>query len=131
MAQVSLVKDWVITLKPQYVEAFRNGSKKYEIRTRVPNDLRPSDRLFVVQSASGGKIVLCLVVDAILYSTPTNAWGRFNRALGISKEAFDEYTKGRKEIVLLRISNIEEMPEDMTFYDLGLGKAPLWFQRIK
>lgn len=131
MTPVSLVKDWVITLKPQYVEAFKNGTKKYEIRTRVPNDLRPSDRLFVIQSASGGKVVLCLVVDAIFNLFPVDAWGRFNRALGISKEAFDEYTKGRERIVLLRISNIEEMPDDMKIYDLGLKKAPLWFKRIR
>lgn len=131
MAKISLEKDWVISLKSQYVEAFKKGDKKYEIRTRVPNELRPLDRLFVVQSNSGGKIVLKLVVEAILFFSPENAWGRFNKTLGISKKEFEKYTNNRKEIVLLRISEIKEMPKNMTILNLGLKKAPMWFQQIK
>lgn len=131
MELVDLRKDWAISLKPKYVEAFKKGTKKYEIRTKKPNELRPQDRLFVIQSGSRGKVVLCLEVDRILQLSPETAWRRYNDELGITKEAFDEYTKDRKVVELLHIRSVEEMPDDMTFYDLGLTKAPLWFQQIK
>lgn len=124
-------KDWAITLKPQYITAIKNGSKKYEIRTKIPNDLRRLDTLFIVKSASGGKVVASIEIDAVLFLSPADAWGRFNHALGISKDAFDEYTKDREEIILIRLGDLEEMPEDMTIDDLGLKKAPQWFAHVK
>lgn len=124
-------KNWAITLKPQLITAIKNGSKKYEIRTRKPNDLRPLDTLFIVQSASGGKVVGSVKVEAIFSFRTEYAWRCFNSALDISKEAFDEYAKGKEEIVLIRIGKFEEVPEKMTIDDLGLKKAPQWFARVK
>lgn len=124
-------KEWAITLKPEYIEAFRNGTKKHEIRSRIPIGLFPHDKLYVVQSGSGGKIVLCLEVGRILYCSPNVAWGCYSNELGISKEGFDRYTKGRESVVLLCINSVEEISENITIKDLKLKKAPQWFYQIK
>lgn len=123
-------KKWVITLKPEYVEAFKKGNKEYEIRTKKPNGLCPQDHLFVVQSGSGGKLVLRLEVDRILLLSPGTAWRRYKDKLGITKEAFDEYTKGRKSVELLHVSSVKVLPDWMTIRYIGLTKAPQWFQQI-
>lgn len=128
---VDLTKKWAISLKPEYVEAFKNGSKKYEIRTKIPIDLRPQDKLFVVQSGSGGRVVLSLTVDKILSLSPENSWRRYNDELGITKKAFEKYTKGRKTVILLHVGLVIVMPSFITCKDLGIKKAPLWFEQIK
>lgn len=123
--------DWVLTLKFQHVEAIRNGLKKYIMRTRLPAGLRPGDRFYIAQAAWEGRIVLRLTVCALLVYVPKFAWYRFHDDLGISKEEFNRYTRGRDRIYLVGISNVEEMPKDMTIHDLGLKKAPRWFCRIE
>ena len=131
MEFANLRKKWAISLKPEYVEAFRNGTKKYEVRSKEPISLCPHDSIYVVQSGSGGKVVLRLEVGRILQFSPDTAWRCYSNELGISKEDFDDYTKGREKIALLRIDRVENMPENMTIKDLGLNKAPQWFQQIK
>lgn len=122
---------WAMTLKPMYVEAIRGGFKRYEVRTKIPRELYPGDRIFVVRSASGGKVVFCIVVDKIYRFTPIKAWSLFSYAYGISQEEYDKYTRGRFRVYLIKFGKIEEMPEGMTIRDLGLKIAPQWFQRIK
>lgn len=125
-----LINDWVMSLKPQYVEAMRKGLMSYVIRSRLPRELQPGDRVFVVESGSGGKVVLCLVLGERVMYTPELAWYRYQGALGITEEEYKKYTRDKDRIYLLRILVIEEMPEGMTVRDLGFPKAPTWFYRI-
>ena len=127
---VELINDWVMSLKPQYVEAIRKGLESYVIRARLPRELQPGDKVFVVESGSGGKVVLCLTVGAKMMFTPKLAWYRYQGALGITEEEYKKYTRDKDRIYLLRITIVEEMPEGMTVRDLGFPKAPTWFYRI-
>lgn len=130
MGKRKLSKNWAITLKPQYVEEFKKGTKRYEIRRRVPTNLWPGDRLYVVQSNTGGKVVLRMRVESVMLVSPDCAWNIFGHALGISENAFYEYTIGRNKIALIRIGEVESMSRDVKCTQLGIKKAPQWFAEI-
>lgn len=131
METIDLRKRWLISLWPVYIKAFQDGTKLYEIRTRVPSELRHGDIIYAAETGSMGVVRISFEVEEILFMKPSDAWGRFCRALGIDKRSFEAYTAGRNEIVLIRVKNVKKNPSLMTVKDLGLRKAPMWFAKCR
>lgn len=122
---------WVISLKPRYIKAFKEGTKQFEIRTRVPNALQPGDVLYVAESGSGGQVKLWLRVERRLFTEKTMAWLFYHNKLGVSLEEYCSYTEGRGMVYFLKISEVGVMPEGVSVNEFGLGRPPTWFAKVK
>ena len=45
-------KGWLCTVKSQYVALMKSGEKTFEVRTRIPRDMRKGDALFIMEKGT-------------------------------------------------------------------------------
>jgi len=122
---------WAITIRPPFIEKIVSGVKAYEIRTRVPRNLDVGDDVYVVQAASGGKVVLVFNVRDIFVGTPERMWELYKRDLGVSEGEFNLYTANRESVYLIKMEYVRRLVPSWTLEDLQLLRAPQWFTRVK
>ena len=124
------MSNWLITIKEPYVRRIKEGTKLYEIRTRLPNSLKPGDTIFVVRSASRGEVVLSFSVAGIYRESPSYAWSAHWRVLGITLSDFLTYTRDRRFVNLIEIQNVRKMDNCPNIRDISMKRAPQWFTKI-
>ena len=122
--------EYAITIKPQYVEAIRLRRKLYEIRTRVPRDLRQGDDIFVVEAGTGGEVMLHLRVVAVICNKPDVMYSSLGLYMAISKKNYDAYVDGREVVYAIAFYVWQEGKPLMKLADLGLKRAPQWFTKV-
>lgn len=92
----------IISIHPKYAKKIDAGEKKYEIRTRKMN-IKSGTRAWIYRTYPDACISSVVTIETILCITPLEAWEQYSKQLCISKANFNKYTKGRKEIYLLKI----------------------------
>ena len=122
---------WAITIRPPYVEKIISGVKAYEIRTRLPKELDIDDEVYVVQASSGGNVVLKFRVENIMIGTPLLMWERYRRDLGVTEGEFSLYCRGKNEVYLIKLGEVERLSPPWSLEDLQLLRSPQWFIRVK
>lgn len=122
---------YVLALHERFLNALIEGRKKFEIRTRIPSDIRKGDWLFLVQTGTHGKIQSAARIKRIYANNPAILWAEHQQELGITLEEYQDYTKGREQIYLLEFDQITDARSSRdTIKKLGLKRTPQWFQRI-
>lgn len=122
--------DYLITVKPEYCDAYVSGKKSIEIRKRVPLDLCIGDRVFVCRGASNGMVQLCLKLDSFLVGSPKFLYAEYQKKLGIEYHEYLDYISGGEEVVFMRFSRIEVLRDGLVVQDFGIKKPPQWFARV-
>lgn len=122
---------WAISLHKQYVKSFLEGDKKVEVRTRVPKTLNTGDWVFVIQTDSGGRVVMRMRVRAIWRMSPELLWERMSHSIQVNYLAYAEYFKGKRIAYGILIDEVDPITEEVYFEELGLNKAPQWFSMVK
>lgn len=123
--------NWAISLHKQFVKSFREGDKRVEVRTRVPKTLRTGDWLFVIQTDSGGRVVMRMRVRAIWRMTPELLWERMSHSIQVNYLAYADYFKGKSVAYGILIDEVVPITEEVYCEELGLNKAPQWFSLVK
>lgn len=122
--------NWLITIKEPYLHRIVDGTKLYEIRTRVPSSLKRGDTIFVVQSGSSGKIVISFDVAGIYRYTPSFIWAAYWRGLGIKLLDYQSYTRDRRYVYMIEVQNVRKFDNCPNICDISMKRAPQWFTRI-
>ena len=122
---------WLLTIKPEFLHKIANGTKVYEIRTRVPPTLRPSDTIFCVESGADGKVLLSFVVTTISRYSPQMAWAKYWRYFGIDLIKYQAYTEGKRYVNLIGIQQVRLMRASANIHEIGMKRAPQWFSLLK
>lgn len=125
------MNQFICSIQHPYTEYILHCHKLYEIRTRIPKDMKTGDRIYVVESGSHGKIRLHFLVGKIIEIEPKLAWRRYEFELGISYENFKKYTDGKDKIFLIEITNVRNLNFYCNVSDLGYKRAPNWFYKWK
>lgn len=124
------MSNWLITIKEPYVRRIIEGTKLYEIRTKVPNSLKHGDTIFVVQSASLGKIVFSFDVAGIYRENPAYIWAAHWRFLGVKLLDFQSYVRDRRYVYMIKIQNVRKFNNCPNIHEISMKKAPQWFTKI-
>ncbi len=96
----------LISIKPVHVKNILSGKKTVEIRTR--NMLLPiGSTLWIYSTLPTGKIEAIAEIDFIDTKSPSTIWRKHKELICISKNMFDTYTHGRKEVTAIGLKNIE------------------------
>lgn len=125
------MNQFICSIQFPYTEYIIQGHKIYEIRTKIPKNLKTGDRIYVVESGTHGKILFHFLVGKILMIDPELAWARYNFQLGISLEKFRQYVNGKDKIFLIEITSISNTFHHFNVADLGFKRAPNWFYKLK
>lgn len=96
----------LLSIKPKYVSAILNGTKKYEFRKQIYRD-RSRGIVFIYSSSPTKKIVACFRPGEIVEGHPDYLWEQFWDVSGIEEEAFFEYFAGREIGYAIRIDELE------------------------
>lgn len=124
---------YVLAVKKPYLDAIIDGSKKYEIRTRIPRNLSKGDWLFLVESGSGGKIQAAAKVDRVRFVPADVFYEEHAPELCITREDYYDYTlrHGHKDIYAISFSQVTDARSRRDYLiKLGLNRTPQWFQRV-
>lgn len=122
--------DYAITIKPQYVAAIMFGSKRCEIRTRVPKGLGGGDEIYVIEAGTGGEVMLHLLVAEVWCGKPDDMFKILGYKMAISRADYEKYVAGREVVYIITFIVIQEGRPLMHLADLGLKKAPQWFTKV-
>ena len=96
----------LLSIKPKYVSAILNGTKKYEFRKQIYSD-RSREIVFIYSSHPTKKIVACFRPGEIVEGHPDYLWEQFRNVSGIEENAFFEYFAGRDNGYAIRIDELE------------------------
>lgn len=123
--------NWVISLHKHFVKSFLEGDKKVEVRTRVPSALRPGDWLYVIQTNSGGRVVMKLRVQTVWRMSPTLLWDCVSHLIQVNYLAYSDYFKGKSVAYGILIDEVVPIVDEVYREDLGLNRTPQWFSSMK
>lgn len=123
--------NWAISLHKQHVESFLKGDKKVEVRTRVPKALRTGDWLYVIQTNSGGRVVMMLRVAEVIKMSPTELWICRERDIQVKYNAYNGYFGGHRVAYGIVIDDVVPIVEEIYREELGLSCSPQWFSLVK
>lgn len=115
----------IISIHPQYANKIDSGEKTYEVRTRKFN-IKDGTRVWIYRTLPDACISSTAIVQTVISISPLQAWKKYSERMCIAKKNFDSYTKGRKEIYLLKISDVMPLKKALTLAELR-KKIPPFF----
>lgn len=118
-------KNIIMSIHPQYAALIDKGEKIFEIRTKKLN-IEKGTRLWIYKTMPASCISSSAIISEIIEISPQQAWKKYAKQMGISKKTFDEYTKTRKEIYLLKLTNIQKLKNSLTLQELREKNPPFF-----
>lgn len=102
----------LISIKPEHVKNIILGDKTVELRTRRLS-LPVGSKLWIYTTLPTGCIEAVAEIEFIITSSPDAIWNSFSAEMCVSKEVFNEYTKGKKEVSAIGLVNIEKTDKSL------------------
>lgn len=122
---------WMITLEAKYCRAILAGTKKVEVRTRIPGECEVGDAVLVCMKGSNGVVPFYFVIEYIYERSPGHLWSSLHDEMAIDEKDYLEYTKGRDSVYGLRIRCVCEYICEKHISLFGVKKAPQWFTAVR
>ena len=118
----------LLSIKPKYVEAIINRTKKYEFRKSAFRCKEAIELVYVYSTSPVKKIVGAFTIENIVEDHPRKLWEKFKEFSGIEEEEFFRYFGRHKKGFAIKIEEIEvfEIPID-PFQEFLDFKPPLSF----
>jgi len=109
--------DVLLSIKPKYVKAILDGTKKFEFRKKIfqRTDI---DEIVIYSSSPEKKIVGSFEIDKIIEDSPEELWAYCWNSSGISKEDFFKYFKGKDHGFAIKIKNLNILPKKLDPYEI-------------
>ena len=115
----------IISIHPQYANKIDSGGKIYEVRTRKLH-IKDGTRVWIYRTLPDACVSSTAIVEHIIAVSPAQAWKQYSKYMCIIKDNFNNYTKGRKVIYLLKISEVVPLKKALTLTELR-KKIPPFF----
>lgn len=127
------MNDAIISIKPRHVENILSGYKTVELRTRSIS-LPAESRLWIYATLPVGKVKLSAEIGFVDVLSPNEIWSKHGKSICISKEEFDEYTRGRDLVSAIGLKNVRPLDraiclDTMREYEENF-QPPQFFSRL-
>ena len=115
----------VLSIKPEYVEAIKDGRKRFEFRKSIFR--KKVDKVYIYASSPVSKVVGEFQPVYVIQGSPEELWSKTHRFAGIRKEWYDLYFRGHDTAYAIEIKNLRiyNTPKDIPFH------APQSFRYIE
>lgn len=94
---------FVFSIQPAFVEAFRQGVKAFEYRTRRPH-VEIGEMVLIYETAPRSMIVAEATVEEVVAGLPAAVWAATWSLGGIPRMVFDRYFAGHERAVAIRLA---------------------------
>ncbi len=97
----------LLSIKPQYVEEIKKGTKKYEFRKLVFRPIENSEKVFIYSSSPVKRIIGSFRRGEIVEDKPTKLWERLKEEAGIKEKDFFDYFQNKEKGLAISIEDLE------------------------
>ena len=94
------------SIKPIYSNQIINGTKKYELRKRMP--AKKLDYILIYSSSPTSKVIGYAEVKDIYKNTVHQVWKHTSKYAGISKKAYEEYFNGCQNAYAIELGLVKK-----------------------
>lgn len=120
----------ILSIKPQFVRAIFEGSKRFEYRRIMCK--RPVDTVIIYCSAPISMVVGEFSVKRVIAEAPDSLWRLTRDMAGIDKEYFDNYFFKREKGFAFQIGDVRRYAEPKLLTSICPGaKPPQSFMYLK
>ena len=111
----------LLSIKPKYVKAILNGTKRYEFRKSAFRCKEDIELVYIYATSPVKRIVGAFTIEDIVGGHPRKLWTEFKEVSGIEEEEFFRYFGGNKKGFAIGIGDVEvfEDPIDPKSYNPG------------
>lgn len=114
---------YILPIHHKYAAAIYAGTKRYEIRRRIPN-LKVGDYVFLYETSPIQLITGYFIVDYIFKGNPTSLYLLLQKWCGIPRDKYYTYTQGKEIVYWLNCLNTRKLTSPITLLDLGINYPP-------
>lgn len=112
----------LMSIKPEYVEKFFSGEKKYELRRKI---FRKNVKTIVIYSSSPVmKIVGEMDIDEIFSDTPCSIFEKYNKEICISQDKYYDYFTNSNIAYAIKIKNVYKYQNPIKLEEFNVKRAP-------
>ena len=97
-----------ISVKPEFAEKIMSEEKTIELRTLRPN-INTGGYIIIYASSPWKSVVAFGKIKNILKMPPQKMWSNFSSCLGIDKQRFDNYYKGKLYAIGIEFSEVTKI----------------------
>lgn len=108
----------LLSIRPTYVDAILNGSKRIEFRRRVPRQAAIGSELAIYASSPVCALVCVARIASIVESNPTRIWQSYSSVGGISKADFWHYFIGTNRAAGIILTDVRRLCRPVCLRDL-------------
>lgn len=119
------MKTILLSIKPEYVEKIIEGTKKYEYRKRIAQNLTAT--LLIYCTAPEMRIVAEVKVINTIQAAPSTLWEQTKHNAGISREKYREYFHGCKTAYAYELGDVEIFNPPHSLSDYNITVPPQSF----
>ncbi|NVZ11546.1 ASCH domain-containing protein [Allochromatium humboldtianum] len=114
----------LLSIKPDYANRILDGTKRYEFRRRVHQDVRVRT-VIIYATKPIGKVVGEFSIKNVHSDHPDSLWEKTKEFSGITKEFFSDYFRGRDVGHAIEVKTVKryKKPKDLSEF-LASGVAP-------
>lgn len=112
----------MLSIKPKFVQAIFEGTKKYEFRTREPQ--KNVEEIIIYETAPESKVVGSFKVKDVHVGTPQEISKLTRGFTGLTGKEYWEYYQGKDKAVAFEIGELVRFDKPKSLSDYGVKAAP-------
>lgn len=119
--------DVLISIRHQYAAQIYKGTKRYELRHFGPS-FDYNTIMWIYEPLPVGKITGYVEYLNYFKGNPSLIWNLLRSQLGVKKQKFDDYYKGRKYAYAWRLGQVSKLDEPISLAEIGLTRPTQSYQ---
>ena len=112
----------MLSIKPKFVQAIFEGTKKYEFRTREPQ--KKVEEIIIYETAPTSKVVGSFKVKAVHVGMPQEISKLTRGFTGLTGKEYWEYYRSKDKAVAFEIGELVRFDKPKSLSDYGVKAAP-------
>lgn len=112
----------MLSIKPKFVKAIFEGTKKFEFRTRIPQ--KEVEEIIIYETAPMSKVVGSFKVKSVRVGTPQEVLRVAKGYTGLTTSEYWQYYGGKDTAVAFEVGEINRLEEPKPLSDYGVKTAP-------
>ena len=125
------MQHYAITLPYDLIQAIAFGTKRIEVRTRVPKDLQPGSKIIVAQKKTDGQVRLQLRVKAVHHLDWLTGWSTFKDKIAVDYKWYIDYVHRRSSMFFVEFVYEGAFDDGVYLEEFGIIHAPQWFSVVR
>jgi predicted transcriptional regulator len=85
------VPNLIMSIKPQFVSAILDGTKRYELRRRISPSIGANSRILIYCTSPISAVVATASVKQIFHQSVNSIWRNYKHSVGVGSKDFQSY----------------------------------------